>query len=116
MELETSALDEKIAKENPEADDRALAEMDEASFRAYRKCLIRGYAADKARAGVWSADEAEDRSEKEVDGLLPEGTATRDHYLYSVRNESGPACSVGWPCPASSPSRNWLTMPVSQGR
>ena len=65
--------------------------MDEASFREYRKCLIRGYAADKARAGVWSADEAEDRSEKEVDGLLPEGTATRDHYLYSVRNESGPA-------------------------
>jgi ribosomal protein S18 acetylase RimI-like enzyme len=65
--------------------------MDEASFREYRKYLIRGYAADKARAGVWSADEAEDRSEKEVDGLLPEGTATRDHYLYSVRNESGPA-------------------------
>jgi hypothetical protein len=31
MELETSALDEKIAKENPEADDRALAEMDEAA-------------------------------------------------------------------------------------
>jgi hypothetical protein len=26
MELETSALDEKIAKENPEADDRALAD------------------------------------------------------------------------------------------
>jgi ribosomal protein S18 acetylase RimI-like enzyme len=65
--------------------------MDEASFREHRKHLIRGYAADKARAGVWSADEAEDRSEKEVDGLLPEGTATRDHYLYSVRNESGPA-------------------------
>jgi hypothetical protein len=26
MELETSALDEKIAKENPDADDRALAD------------------------------------------------------------------------------------------
>ena len=64
---------------------------------------MRDYAADKVRAGVWSADEAEDKSAKELDGLLPEGTATRDHSLYSVRDESVPAeVGILWISPRDS--------------
>jgi len=74
------------------ADALRLLEMDETPFReAHRRRLVRDYAADKVRAGVWSEAEAEDRAAKEVDGLLPEGPATPDHFLYSVRDESIPA-------------------------
>lgn len=70
--------------------DVRLVEMDQPSYRDYRECLIRDYAADKVRAGFWSEDEAEDRSADDVDDLLPEGPATPDHYLYSVRDEALP--------------------------
>jgi RimJ/RimL family protein N-acetyltransferase len=74
-----------------EPENVTLVEMEEATFREYRRHLVRDYAADKVRSGVWSADEAEDRAAKELEGLLPNGTRTRNHYLYSVRNASGPA-------------------------
>ena len=86
-----------------EPENVTLIEMDEASFREYRSHLARDYAADKVRSGVWSADEAEDRAAKELDGLLPDGALSRDHYLYSVRDESVPA-EVGmvWVSPRDS--------------
>jgi ribosomal protein S18 acetylase RimI-like enzyme len=68
-----------------------LVEMDELSFRGFTDHLVHDYAADKGRAGTWSADEAEDRAAKEIEELLPAGTLTRDHYLYTVRDESVPA-------------------------
>jgi RimJ/RimL family protein N-acetyltransferase len=77
--------------------------MDESTFREYRERLIRTYAADKVRAGVWSAEEARDKSARDVDELLPERTLTRGHYLYSVRDDSVPA-EVGmlWVSPRDS--------------
>ena len=74
-----------------EPENITLVEMDEASFREYRSHLVPDYAADKVRAGVWSAEEAEERAAKELDGLLADGTLTRDHYIYAVRDESVPA-------------------------
>lgn len=68
-----------------------LVELDVARFREYRKHLVRDYAEDKVRAGVWSADKAEAKSSGEVDGLLPQGTATPDHFLFAVIDESVPA-------------------------
>ena len=50
--------------------------------------LSRDYAQDKVRAGVWAAEEAEDRAARELEELLPEGTATKGHFLYAVRDES----------------------------
>ena len=67
-----------------------LVELDEAPFLEYRKHLVRDYAADKVRAGTWSPAEAESRAAKDVDGLLPEGPATRNHFLYSVRDDTVP--------------------------
>src|SRR5215218_5306909 len=80
-----------------------LVEMDEKSFRGYTDHLVRDYAADKVKAGVWSAEEAEDRAAREVEGLLPEGTLTPDHYLYSARDESVLAeVGILWISPRSS--------------
>jgi hypothetical protein len=77
--------------------------MDETPFREYREYLVRDYAQDKVRSGAWSKAEAEDKSANAVDGLLPEGPATRGHFLYSVRDESVPAeVGVLWISPRDS--------------
>ena len=68
-----------------------LVELDEAAYREYREHLVRDYAADKVRAGAWSEAEAGSRAANDVDGLLPEGTTTRNHFLYSIRDESATA-------------------------
>ena len=81
----------------------ALIEMDEASYREYRGSLVLDYAADKVRAGAWSPDEAEERSASELNGLLPDGPATPDHYLYSVEDRSIPAeIGILWISPRDS--------------
>jgi ribosomal protein S18 acetylase RimI-like enzyme len=64
-----------------------LVELGDAPYPEYRKDLVRHYAADKVRAGAWSQAEAEGRAARDVDGLLPEGTATQDHFLYLVRDD-----------------------------
>lgn len=68
-----------------------LVELAEAPFREYRERLAREYAEDKVRAGVWSQAEAEVRASRELEELLPEGPSTRDHFLYSVRDDDLPA-------------------------
>ena len=80
-----------------------LVGLDEASFRKYRESLVRDYAADKVRAGVWSPEEAEEKSANDLDGLLPEGPATPEHYLYSVVDQSIPAeVGILWISPRDS--------------
>jgi RimJ/RimL family protein N-acetyltransferase len=64
-----------------------LVELGDAPYLEYRKDLVRHYAADKVRAGAWSQAESESRAARDVDGLLPEGAATHDHFLYSVRDD-----------------------------
>jgi RimJ/RimL family protein N-acetyltransferase len=68
-----------------------LVELDGAAYRKYREELVRDFAADKVRAGAWSESEAGTRAARDVDGLLPEGPATRNHFLYAVRDDSVPA-------------------------
>lgn len=72
-------------------DDVRLVDLGDAPYREYRKHLVRDYAADKVRAGAWSKSEAESRATRDVDGLLPEGPTTRNHFLYSVRDDAAGA-------------------------
>jgi GNAT superfamily N-acetyltransferase len=65
-----------------------FVELQDGPYREYKKNLVRHYAADKVRAGAWSQAEAEGRAARDVDGLLPEGPATRNHFLYSVRDDA----------------------------
>lgn len=66
----------------------SLTTMPEDRFPAYRKHLTRGYAQEKVKAGVWSQEEAPGRAEADINGLLPAGTSTEDHFLYTVRDDS----------------------------
>ena len=66
-----------------------LEPMDPDRFEAYIRALIRSYADDNVRAGRWTADEAIAESRKQVEGLLPQGAATPNHYLLSIMAEPG---------------------------
>ena len=74
-----------------------LVQMPRERFAAYRENLVREYAADKVRAGVWSPEEAPRRAEAGTDDLLPEGTDTEGHYLYLLRDRAaGEEVGVVW--------------------
>ena len=61
------------------------------AFPAYRQHSVRHYAQGKVDAGVWSAEEAERRAAEDMDGALPDGAATKGHFLYGVEDPSLPA-------------------------
>lgn len=63
-----------------------LTAMPEDRFRAYRDHAAKDYAQEKVRAGVWSREEAPRRAEADIDALLPEGTRTEGHFLYSIED------------------------------
>ncbi len=74
-----------------------LVEMPGERFPRYRENLIREYAQDKVRAGVWSPEEAHRRAEAGTDGLLAQGTNTEGHYLYFLRDRpTGEEVGVVW--------------------
>ena len=55
-------------------------------FQAYREEAVKTYAEEKVAAGNGSADEALERSEQEFSSLLPEGVASRNQHLFSIRD------------------------------
>lgn len=74
-----------------------LSEMPRERFSTYRDNLVREYARDKVRAGVWSPDEAPRKAAADTDGLLPDGTDTKAHYLYLLRDPAtGDEVGVVW--------------------
>lgn len=74
-----------------------LSEMPRERFSTYRDNLVREYARDKVRAGVWSPDEAPRKAAADIDGLLPDGTDTKAHYLYLLRDPAtGDEVGVVW--------------------
>lgn len=74
-----------------------LVEMPRKRFPPYRENLVREYARDKVRAGVWSPEEAPRRAEADVDDLLAEETDTEGHSLYLLRDRSeGVEVGVVW--------------------
>ena len=65
-----------------------LVEMSGERFPAYRENLIREYAREKVRAGVWSPEEAPRLAQTGTDELLAQGTDTEGHYLYLLRDRA----------------------------
>jgi RimJ/RimL family protein N-acetyltransferase len=74
----------------------SLSPMPPDRFAAFREHAVAHYARDKVDSGVWSPGEAPRRAAAEFDGLLPDGTATGDHFLYSIRNTSSEEVGTVW--------------------
>jgi hypothetical protein len=65
-----------------------LVPMTQAEFEAYREPAIRAYARDHVQAGNWSPEEALHRADSSYRELLPDGVATPDQYLFTIRDDA----------------------------
>jgi ribosomal protein S18 acetylase RimI-like enzyme len=65
-----------------------LAPMKATEYQTYLNISIREYAEEKVQAGNWQPEEAQERSAKEFQQLLPEGVATKDNFLYDIQDEA----------------------------
>ncbi len=73
-----------------------LEPMPAEAWAEWRSTEVRGYAADKVRAGTWPAEGALERAEREFTQVLPEGLATPGHAIRSIVNEAGEAVGMLW--------------------
>ena len=74
-----------------------LTPMEENNFAAYLERLIREYAADHVANGNWLEEESPEKARKQVGDLLPDGLKTKDHFIWSILEESsGQKIGVLW--------------------
>ncbi len=68
-----------------------LVPMTQAQFEAFEENDILEYAREEVRAGFWSEAEALEKAREAHRRLLPQGLATKDHYLYAIQLAEGEA-------------------------
>lgn len=73
-----------------------LHAMTDAEYAAFVAEAVPEYGAEKVAAGQWSAAEAPALAAKSFASLLPDGRATPDHFLFTVRTDEGEAVGVVW--------------------
>ena len=74
-----------------------LVPMTQAEFQSFEEHDIREYAAEEVRAGFWSEAESLEKARRAHALLLPDGLATKDHFLYTIReSEHDAAVGVLW--------------------
>lgn len=76
-----------------------LEPMSPTAWDAWHDNSVREYAVEKVRAGTWTADEAQARSEAEFEKLLPFGLATPGHELRSIVTDTGEVVGTLWFAP-----------------
>lgn len=64
-----------------------LVPMTEPEFSRYLESAVQSYAEAHAKAGDCDADEALTLAQADYDSLLPEGLATPNQHLFSIRTE-----------------------------
>jgi len=74
----------------------SLEPMTDDVYSAWRARGVTEYAAENVKSGRWTAEEAIERSEADFQALLPQGTATDGHYLWSVYASDGEGVGVLW--------------------
>lgn len=71
-----------------------LVPFDSATFERFLERSVPAYADDNVRAGRWTAGEALSEAQKQIEGLLPQGASTPNHFFYTILAGS-PAGPVG---------------------
>lgn len=72
-----------------------LVPMNEDEFQSYLQYAIAEYGEGHVKSGGWKAEEALERATEEYRTLLPDGLATKDQYLYALKDE-GPQVGMLW--------------------
>lgn len=74
-----------------------LDPMTAAEYDAFAAEGVANYAAEKVASGQWSAEEASAQAAQAFASLLPQGPATPDNHLFTVRDVGdGAAVGVVW--------------------
>ena len=74
-----------------------LEPMTPVEYEAYLPAAIAEYAADRIAAGNWSEAEALSRAQREFADLLPQGVATPNQHLFTIRDAArAQAVGVIW--------------------
>jgi RimJ/RimL family protein N-acetyltransferase len=63
-----------------------LVPLSEEEYQAWARQSATDYAEDNVKAGNWPASEAQQLSEQAVARYLPEGLATKDQYIFGIRD------------------------------
>src|SRR5579871_2647764 len=69
--------------------------MTDAEYTAFLAKKIPDYAQSKVEVGAWPPEDALRLSEEAHNRLLPDGTATKDNYLYTI-TETASRANVGF--------------------
>lgn len=82
-----------------------LVPMTEAAYERFRAQAVIDYAKENVAAGRWPAEGALERSEQSYARLLPQGLATPDQHLFTIRDEAqGLDVGALWLAVTESPS------------
>ncbi len=73
-----------------------LAPMTAPEYKTYASVAIPAYAKEKVAAGQWAEAESLTLAGQSFSGLLPQGLATPDHYLFTIRDGSARRLGVLW--------------------
>jgi len=73
-----------------------LQPMTAEAWGAWHEDSIREYGMEKVRAGIWTPEEAQARSEAQFASLLPDGRDTPGHELRSIVTEEGEVVGTLW--------------------
>jgi len=73
-----------------------LVRMTQPEFDEFLQRDIREYAQENIRSGYWDETGALEKSRREHKNLLPDGLATRNHQIYTIRNEQDSPIGVIW--------------------
>jgi len=65
-----------------------LVPMTDTEFHEFVERTLLDYARDKVASGEWTASESVERSRAEFDRLLPQGLATPDQYLFTLKDDA----------------------------
>jgi GNAT superfamily N-acetyltransferase len=74
----------------------ALRPMTEAEYGPYIAHLREDYAQERAKSGETPIEEERESSNTQIDGLIPQGLATPDHYFWTVMDEGGVGIGSLW--------------------
>ena len=73
-----------------------LLPISQPDYDNFLRDSIRDFAADMVQSGNWHAEEALERSRKEHEKFLPDGLATKDHFLYTILDEERTKLGILW--------------------
>ena len=70
--------------------------MTDAAYTAWRERSVRAYAAEHAKSGNWTAEEAPAKAEAQFAQILPDGMATLGQFLWTIRDSAGDDVGILW--------------------